>query len=114
MWFEDDGIFCSVFNKGAVLTKDSLHNSFRQIAELSNGKKICWLGEVTNVGGADKETRELASEETPKLVKALAIITNSPISSMLANLYLGLKKPPFPAKLFTDENKARQWLRQYL
>ncbi|MBI3510628.1 MAG: hypothetical protein HY064_08185 [Bacteroidetes bacterium] len=43
-----------------------------------------------------------------------SIITNSPVSSMLANLYLGLKKPPFPAKLFTDENKARQWLRQYL
>ncbi|HTL81639.1 MAG TPA: STAS/SEC14 domain-containing protein [Bacteroidia bacterium] len=114
LWFEEDGIFCSVFHENALLTKESLQDSFNKILELTKGEKVCWLGEVTHVPGVDRETRDFASKETPKLIKALAIVTRSPISSMIANLYLGLKKPPFPAKLFTDEQKAREWLRHYL
>ncbi|MGQ0829315.1 MAG: DUF7793 family protein [Bacteroidota bacterium] len=47
-------------------------------------------------------------------MKALALLTRSPLSRMIANIYLTLKKPAYPTKVFSDETEARKWLKQYL
>lgn len=112
--FDENGILCTVYKKNAVLSKEGLEKSFEIIKSRAKGEKICWLGEVSNLTASDKEARDFAAIETPKFVKALALIVNSPLSRMVANLYLMLKKPAYPTRLFTDHEKAREWLKQYL
>lgn len=114
MWFDEDGILCSMYKKNAVLTKGALEKSFQLIATHSGGKKICWLGEVTNISTPDKETRDFAAAQTPVFVKALAILSYSPFANFIANIYLNLKKSPYPRKLFSNEIQAKNWLKQYL
>ena len=114
MWFDEDGIFCTVTKKKAPLTKEALIAQFDFIRKRSNGKKICWLGDVTHVSFPTTEARDYAGEETPKFIKALALITNSEISKMVANVFLVLKRPPYPTKLFTNEKDARNWLKNHL
>ncbi|MDH5682649.1 MAG: hypothetical protein OEZ36_13750 [Spirochaetota bacterium] len=35
---------------------------------------------------------------------------NSPISRVIGNFFLGLNRPLFPVKLFTEKNEASKWL----
>lgn len=114
MWFDEEGIFCSVTKKDVVITKERLQLTFEFIRSQAGSKKICWLGEISKASFPTDEARDYAGEETPKLVKALALITNSVISRMIANVFLTLKKPSYPTRMFTNEANAREWLRQYL
>jgi hypothetical protein len=63
---------------------------------------------------SNKQTREYAAKEFPKLVKALALVCKSPMSRVLAHLFFAVVSPPFPAKMFTTEADAKQWLMQYI
>jgi hypothetical protein len=89
-WFDDDGILCSV------------------------SKKVCMLMDVTYLPSSNKQTREYAAKEFPKLVKALALVCKSPMSRVLAHLFFAVVTTPLPTKMFTTEADAKQWLMQYI
>ncbi len=114
MWFDEDGIFCSATKKNVALTKEGLVQTFDFIKKNAGEKKVCWLGDVTHASLPTTEARDFAGEETPKFVKALALITNSELSRMIANVFFALKKPPYPTRLFTNEKEAKEWLKNYL
>jgi hypothetical protein len=50
--------------------------------------------------------------DAAKHISRLALIVGSPVSRVIGNFYLGLNKPAFPARLFTSEPSAEQWLRE--
>lgn len=114
MWFDHDGIFCSVTKKNSSLTKEALLLSFEYLNQNKKEEKICWLGDITQASPPTKEARTFAAEETPKFIKALALITNSSLSKMIAELFLLVKKPPYPTKMFSTEVEAKNWLKQYV
>jgi hypothetical protein len=105
---------CSVTRPGAVITLEAMKYELDLIRNRAKDEKICWLGDVTNVSSVNKEIRDYAADETPKFVKALALITASQLSKLAANIFFHLKKPPYPTRLFTNEQDARAWLRQYM
>ena len=61
-----------------------------------------------------KEDRDWIARELNSVIKALAIISTSPLGKMLANLFFGLKPPPYPYKFFSNEIDAKEWIKQYL
>lgn len=62
--------------------------------------------------GVSKELREfLSSDEMMSFVNAVAVITDSLLVRMAANLFLKISRPRYPMQLFTDEAKAVDWLR---
>jgi len=71
MWFDDDGIFCTVTKKGVTITKERLSITFEFIRYKAGDKKVCWLGDVTAASFPTDEARDFAGEETPKFIKAL-------------------------------------------
>jgi hypothetical protein len=42
------------------------------------------------------------------------MITTSPVSKMIANLFFGFKPPSYPVKMFTNKEEAVSWIKQYL
>jgi len=72
------------------------------------------LVDVTHSMESTRETRDYVAEEFPKYVKALAMVSDSALGKMLANLFFTLKKQPYPAKMFNNEQDAKTWLKQYL
>jgi len=54
--------------------------------------------------------RYVAGPETTDVARRLALLIESPVSRMLGNLKMGLAKPPFPTRLFTNEDAAVAWL----
>jgi hypothetical protein len=113
MWFDTAGIFFSVTKKDQPINKEALKTTFDYIQKNKPNERICWIGDVTNVSDVDKEARLFAGQETPKFIKALAVITNSSISKMIADLFLLVYKPSYPTKLFTSEEDAIAWIKKY-
>ena len=114
-WIEDDGILCSISKKEAPeLTRQQSITQLEDFKQLTGHRKTCMLLDISNSRPIRREDREFVSQELEKIVQALAFISKSALGKMVANLFLNLKPPPYPVRMFTDEHEARQWLRQYL
>jgi hypothetical protein len=114
MWFDKEGIFCSITKKDSSLNKEALVSTFNYIRSKSPDKKICWIGDITDAPPPEKTARDYAAEESPKLIKALALITKSSLSKMIADIFMMVKRPPYPTRMFTNETEAREWIRSYM
>ena len=69
------------------------------------------LVHINNVKHVTKEARDyFGSKESCQKIKCCAIITNSPITRVLGNFFLSLNKPLVPTKMFTNEERAKEWL----
>jgi hypothetical protein len=78
-------------------------------------EKICLVVEVNPKSKpASKEERDAVAAEITSIVKAMAMITSSPLTRMLANLFFNFKPPSYPIKMFLNEKDATQWIKQYV
>lgn len=113
-WFDEDGIFCVISKKAPLQTLEETKKDIENLMKIIGHKKVCMLVDSNNSSESTKELRDYAAEEFPKFIKAMAIISNSALSKMLANLFFNIKPQPYPIKMFNDENEAREWLKKYL
>lgn len=114
MWFDENGILCSIAKKVPQQTVEEAKKTMEEFRKITGGKKICLLSDSTDSPPANKEMRDYAAEVMPEIAKAVAIISRSAVGKMAANLFFGIKKQPYPVKMFTDETEAKEWLKQYL
>ncbi len=116
IWFDDDGILYSTVKPGKVrkLSKDEITMEMKKFKDIIGHKKICLVSDGnTNSRSPTKEERDHIASMINEIVKAMAIVSTSPATRMIANLFFGLKPPPYPAKMFSSEKEALEWIRQY-
>ncbi len=113
LWFDKDGILCSVSKKAPQQTIEESKKWMDEFYKIFGHEKHCMLIDITNASPVNKEARDYAAAELPKVVKAIAMISHSALGRMLINLFFGLKPPPYPAKMFSNETEAREWLKAY-
>lgn len=71
----------------------------------------CWyLSDINLLKSTKREARDYLAKNA--IAAGAAILTNSPISKMVGNLFLKFNKPEFPTKLFTDREKALAWIKE--
>lgn len=114
IWFDEYGILCSVAKKAPQQTLEQAKKTMIEFEKITGGQKVCLLSDNSNSPPVNKEMRDYAAEVIPQIVKAIAIMSNSAVGKMAANLFFSLKKQPYPVKFFDDEKEAKQWLKQYL
>lgn len=113
MWIED-GIGYQVYKKDLVINLDIAKRMVEKRIEAFEGiaRPVCV--DVRNLLTIDAESRKyFASKEAGQLILAGAIYLNNPITRWVGNVFMLVDKPLTPAKLFTDKNKALEWLQQY-
>ncbi len=113
-WFDKDGILYSVSKKAPPQSLEEVKKSLADLKKVIKQEKVCMLIDVTYSTVTTREVREYAAVEFPKFVKAIAMISDSSLGRMLANLFFAMKPQPYPTKMFNDEKEAKEWLRQYL
>jgi hypothetical protein len=113
-WFDDAGILCAISKKTPAVSLEETKKTIEEFRAMLGGKKVCLLIDITNSSESTREARDYAAEEFPKFIKAMAMVSGSELGKMLANLFFNLKRQPYPSKMFTDVNEARDWLKQYL
>ena len=114
LWLDDDGILIAV-NKPSIL--DTLKDATEKIAmvvQLSGGIPRPLLVDATETKSVAREAREAyAQAGKDGKVTALALVTGSVVSRIIANFFLNFHKPPIPVKLFNSRGPAKDWLTQY-
>lgn len=117
LWIKD-GIVYAISRKGERSLEETKRtlDLFKNIIDdkMDGDKKVCLLIDVTNSPETKREIRDYAAEEFPKLVKAIAMISESALGKMVANLFFTIKTQPYPTKFFNNEKDAKKWLEQYL
>ncbi len=85
-----------------------------RLRDLLARRKTRVLIDMTDVTEIAKEARDyFANERTAGIQRATALLTMSPVSQVIGNFFLGLNKPICPTKLFTDSEKAIEWLQTF-
>lgn len=117
MWFDENGILFSVPKPGVPpdMDRDMIAKEMDKLREIIGDKKVCIVSEANpNSKPPSKQERDFIADQINSVTKAFAIVSNSPVARMIANLFFGLKPPPYPTKMFTDEKEAVEWIKKYL
>lgn len=113
MWFRGD-IVCAVSKGRGSRSIEETKELIENFKKLTGDKKICLLIDVSNTMETPREVRDYAAEEFPKFIKAIAMLSDSALGKMIANLFFTVKHQPYPTKFFNDEEEAIKWLQQYI
>jgi hypothetical protein len=112
-WFEN-GLLYVVSKKAEHPDAKTQEKEIEEFSKRIGNKKVCAIMEVSQSTPSSKEQRERNAELLPQLFKAIAFIIKNPVTRILAHLYLGVTKIPFPVKMFSTEEEAKEWIKTQL
>lgn len=111
MTYGDDGILRLKMQEGAHVDLENIklqHSMFRQLA---GDEKLLVLIDGRASFTTSKEAYAYLSEQSATRI-ATAVLTSNPISRAVINTYITVFRPASPYRLFTDEQKAVDWLKE--
>ena len=112
-WFSAEGILYS-YSKNPIRTVKNITENIALVKSITNNKIIPLLIYLSNSPIPDKATRKFSTEQLPKVYSAMAMVSKPGLSKFIMNILFKFKIPPIPMKSFTDDNQAKEWLKQYL
>ena len=73
------------------------------------------LADYSKVKVTTKEARDYFTQQSASSdLKAIAVLISSPVGSIIGNFFSKINKPPYPFKIFSDAEKAKEWLKNYV
>lgn len=112
----DDTTIEIVFREKAMIDLESIKKTYQQLHEVTGDrphKKLIITGKYTEI---TKDARIFGMEENKRIakyVKAEAMVVHSLYQKMVFNFYNQFIKSDINVRLFTDVNKAKEWLKNY-
>jgi len=110
VWLDDDGIVRIRYPQNFNLTLQVMQEVNRQHRRLTTEKRPV-LVYAESVASAEYEAQQFAStQQAIELTTCLAIIVRSFFTRAMAELFMKFHKPPYPTRIFNDEQAALAWL----
>lgn len=109
----DDGILIS-YSKSILRTVENISANVALVKKITNNKKVPLLIYLKNSPVPDKETRKFSTEQLPQIYTAMAMVSKPGLAQLIMKILFKFQTPPIPIKSFTDDEKARAWLTQFL
>jgi len=107
-----DGIVRFVVKPGAHGTLVEAEAALAAVKQLCPDRSVPVLADIRGAGSVDREARTFySSPHVAEIVAVAAMLVGSPVSRVIGSFFLGINRPAFPTKLFTDEDEALAWLR---
>jgi hypothetical protein len=111
-FWEEQNIICYVYKK-PVLDLEMAKLAMSSRLRVTNNSPCVLLTDLTNVKSTTKEARAYyIANNTKDLVKAVALITPSILTKIMATFFINFDKPGIPVKMFTSREKAIEWLKE--
>lgn len=113
IWLGDDGILRVRYPPDFNLTLAAMEEIHRQRLEMMPAP-CPLLVYADSVAAAEYEAQQFASrDDVAALVTAMAIIVKSLFTRAMSDLFMRFHRPPYPTRIFRDEQSALKWLAQY-
>jgi hypothetical protein len=106
----DDGVVDLILAEQVEVTVERAQAMNAAIREVCDGPSPIFADVRGMRSSGILTMRYTAGPEAAAVTSKLAMLVGSPVSRMLVNVLIGLWKPPYPTRLFTDEDEARAWL----
>jgi len=107
-WLLEEGIVREIYksvNINLDMMKEHIEDSLQ-----AYGVGAWYLSDISQLKSTDRDARDYLAKHG--IAAGAALLTYSPISKLVGNLFLKFNKPKFPTRLFTSEEKALAWLRE--
>jgi len=112
IWLREDGIVQNVVDPGAEYTLADAREGLAGIDKVCKGQRCPLLVDSRNLKSMNRNARqEMAAFER---ITSIAILIDSAVSRMIGNVFLATNKKSYPARLFTSEAEAVEWLKGFL
>lgn len=109
-----DEVVYIALKEDADLDKEKIEEMIELREQLQDYKPMLVLADIRKIWQATKQARQTAaSKRMTKLNIAMAILTSTLASRMLANFFIQFNKPVTPTRMFTSKEKALKWLESY-
>ena len=113
LWI-DDGILHCKFCDSLDMDLDIAKNCVGERVTFSNFTSYPCLIDMKGLVSVTKEAREYMAADGSLFITAGALLVNNSLTKMLGNLFLNINKPKVPTRIFTEEEEAKKWLKQFL
>jgi hypothetical protein len=107
----DDGIVVLRFGHRIWLKEAETREVLEAHIEIAGDEARPTLADIRGLRGADQHARRLpATPEATAAMSHLAVLVGNPVTRVLASFFIRVTGPKFPARVFSDEAAAREWL----
>lgn len=96
-------------------TYEFVDKGIKKRLEISGDKPCCMISDVRSIKTSTREARQrLAGKDGANGIIAVGIVVNSQIQTAIANFFGAIYNPSTPYKLFTDKEKAKEWIKKFM
>ncbi len=111
-YIEDDIIYVTFLCEH--YTEEMINSAIKQRIAITKDKSYPMFADIRKIKSFTREARQrLAQKDSGYGTKAAAILIDSKIQEVLYNFFNTIYKAPSPAKMFTNREKAIEWLQQF-
>jgi hypothetical protein len=108
-----DGILVMYCDEDTIYEVEQIKEVVEATGKLTGGKKCAQLTIAGKYSSVTRETRDfIATDEAVKYTSAEAYVIQSLAQRILGNFYLKFYTPKVPTRVFTDVEKAEEWLKK--
>jgi CheY-like chemotaxis protein len=109
-WLDENDIL-HIETKPVARTLESSKSLIQSLKKILGGRKVYCLTDLTSAKEIPEESRTYYEKEVPTLFKAVAYVTQSELSRMVATIFSLIFNPSVPTKIFNTELDAEAWLK---
>jgi hypothetical protein len=110
-----ESILVASYKKGLKINLPIAEEIVKARLIFTNERNIPVMILNQGVVSIEKKARDfLSSKNGIKGVKAAAIVLKTPFGSFLGNFLISVTKPSMPAKIFSTEEAAMRWLKNFV
>jgi signal transduction histidine kinase len=112
IWFKEGIIHMDYQGEvGAELAQESIQHVENFLNENKLDKKPIIVN-LKNVSNVTFKARRYFAQYGPNATLALALISNSPMETLIANIFMTFSRPNIPVKLFNQKSTGIDWLKE--
>lgn len=113
-WMGEDGIARTKVKKGSEVKLEHAQENSVVVNSFYVDRKFPLLIDARGIKSMEREARAFFTTNGRNTnTLAFGIIIDSSVSKVVGNFFLGINKPIVPTKLFSNEDNAIEWLKQF-
>ncbi|WP_299780527.1 hypothetical protein [uncultured Formosa sp.] len=113
IWIKE-GILYSIYKDGVDIQLKAAKLIVNDRLKLQHGLIFPILCDIRGVRNFDISAKRYFSTDGLALIKALALVSNNPVSQIYSEIYLKGNLPSLPIKIFNNETEALQFLSEFV
>lgn len=113
-YYIDNGVVRFIYKQNLTIQLAGAMEIVSDRLQLQKGKAYPILCDIRGIIDITKDARRYLATEGSSLTKAVAFISDNPLSQILTDLYLLANMPPIPTKVVSNELEGMEFLSEFI